>query len=139
MLLRELFLLSVTLLKVTHCSSDFYKKLKDGASITPLNIQEETDKENKYKSIKYSSQIENYKTHFATQNECDVSFWKKIRLHILCKFFRGIMYCTILCTKDKNCIGAKADGGSCYLYKDGLAAFEIDESSKISTGIWLRS
>ena len=53
MLLRELFLLSVSLLKVAHCSSDIYKKLQDGASITPLDMQEKTDKENKYDSIKF--------------------------------------------------------------------------------------
>ena len=55
------------------------------------------------------------------------------------KFCRGIMYCTILCTKEENCIGTKAEGGSCYLYKDGLAGYELDKSSKLSSGIWLRS
>ena len=49
------------------------------------------------------------------------------------------MYCTILCTKEENCIGTKAEGGSCYLYKDGLAGYELDKSSKLSSGIWLRS
>ena len=53
MLPWELFLLSISLLKVTHCSSDIYKKLQDGASITPLDMQEKTDKENKYDSIKF--------------------------------------------------------------------------------------
>ena len=53
MLLRELFLLSVSLLKVTHCASGIYKKLRDGASITPLDIQKKTDRENKYGSIKF--------------------------------------------------------------------------------------
>ena len=67
MLLRELFLLSVSLLKVAHAhthahdytrahahrASDVYKKLQDGATITPLDIQEKTDKENKYDFIKF--------------------------------------------------------------------------------------
>ena len=109
MLLRELFLLSVSLLKVAHCSSDIYKKLQDGATITPLDIQEKTDKENKYDFIKFVVTF-----CFSSQLPTPPSIYHD-------KFCRGIMYCTILCTKEENCIGTKAEGGSCYLYKDGLA------------------
>ena len=48
------------------------------------------------------------------------------------------MYCTILCTKEEGCIGTKAEKGSCHLYKDAFGGLEIDESSKISSGVWLR-
>ena len=48
------------------------------------------------------------------------------------------MYCTILCTKEEGCIGTKAKKGSCHLYKDAFGGLEIDESSKISSGVWLR-
>ena len=43
MLLRELLLMSVTFGALANCSSDFYKKLQDGASIIPVEIKEETD------------------------------------------------------------------------------------------------
>ena len=48
------------------------------------------------------------------------------------------MYCTILCTKEEDCIGAKAEGGSCYLYKDAIAGLHFHEASQTSSGIWLR-
>ena len=48
------------------------------------------------------------------------------------------MYCTILCTKEEGCIGTKAENGACHLYKDSIGGLEIDESSKTSSGIWLR-
>ena len=48
------------------------------------------------------------------------------------------MYCTILCTKEEDCIGAKAEGGSCYLYKDAIAGLQFHEASQTSSGIWLR-
>ena len=62
--------------------------------------------------------------------------WKiRLPMNFLC---RGIMYCTILCTKEADCIGTKAEEGSCYLYKNAIAGFNFDETSKISSGVWLR-
>ena len=43
MLLRKLLLMNVALGTLANCSSDFYKKLQDGASIIPIEIKEETD------------------------------------------------------------------------------------------------
>ena len=43
MLLRELLLMGVAFGALGNCSSDFYKKLQDGASIIPVEIKEETD------------------------------------------------------------------------------------------------
>ena len=52
---------------------------------------------------------------------------------------RGIMYCTILCTKEEGCIGTKAESGSCHLYKDAIGGLEFHESSpQTSSGVWLR-
>ena len=48
------------------------------------------------------------------------------------------MYCTILCTKEEDCIGTKAEEGSCHLYKDAIGGLEFHETSKTSSGIWLR-
>ena len=48
------------------------------------------------------------------------------------------MYCTILCTKEEGCIGTKAEGGSCHLYKNAIGGLMIDESSQTSSRVWLR-
>ena len=47
MLLRKLLLMNVVFGTLANCSSDFYKKLQDGASIIPIEIKEETDTEDR--------------------------------------------------------------------------------------------
>ena len=43
MLLRALILFFFAFGTLANCSSDFYKKLQDGASIIPIEVKEETD------------------------------------------------------------------------------------------------
>ena len=47
MLPRELILMFVIFDSDTKASSDFYKKLQDGASIIPMEIKKETDNQDR--------------------------------------------------------------------------------------------